>query len=314
MKVVILPGPNDAGGPPTLLEIEELENRYQLQSEGKSEYYGFDRALSIKRKMDLGYTPEKQLRDDPRYVNATIKELQKAIKEMEDEYLKPLECIDRYLQAFNREGLYGTISEGASDREGRWQAFKDYSKALHGAFAKASWRIEKGIEESDVGTLEDAAFKIIRLRDLRGLSKVHNVMRALPKLVARPEGRKEIAKISDEVDVALPKDEYRDQAGEPLSLKEIDNRWANRNQQAILHHLKRAIDYHEASSQKETPLTLLDAALKKLTHEKMKIDSVALKELPKARQLAADIQKSAKQIEGEIYHYQKEHHDLGKKK
>ncbi len=41
MKVVVLPGPTDPGGPPTLLEIERLENRYQLQSEGKSEYYGF---------------------------------------------------------------------------------------------------------------------------------------------------------------------------------------------------------------------------------------------------------------------------------
>ena len=37
------------GGPPTLKEIEELENRYRFQSEDKSEYYGFDRALSIKR-------------------------------------------------------------------------------------------------------------------------------------------------------------------------------------------------------------------------------------------------------------------------
>ena len=55
MKVVVLPGPSDPGGPPSLIEIERLENRYQLQSEGKSEYYGFDRALSIKRKMGHGY-------------------------------------------------------------------------------------------------------------------------------------------------------------------------------------------------------------------------------------------------------------------
>ena len=55
MKVVILPGEEEGGGgPPTLLEIEKIENRYQLQSDGKSEYYGFDRALSIKRKIDLG--------------------------------------------------------------------------------------------------------------------------------------------------------------------------------------------------------------------------------------------------------------------
>jgi hypothetical protein len=34
MKCVILPGKDEEGGPPTLLEIEQLENRYQLQSDG----------------------------------------------------------------------------------------------------------------------------------------------------------------------------------------------------------------------------------------------------------------------------------------
>jgi hypothetical protein len=306
MKVVILPGPDDPGGPPTLLEIERLENRYQLQSEGKSEYYGFDRALSIKRKMELGFTLEEQLRDDPRYVRATKTELDRAIKEVERDYLKPLECVDRYLETFNREGLYHTVSEGPWDREGRWQAFIDYSNAYHRNLANTAWRIEKGIEESE--------FKIIRLRDLRGLPKVHKVMRDLPKLIARSEGRKEILKLGDEVDVSLSKDEYKNDKGEPLSVKEVDAKWAEHSQRAIIHHVKKAIEYHETSSEKETPLTLLDAALKKLTHEKMKVDGIALRDLPQARQFAADIQKSAKQIEGEIYHYQKEHHDLGRKK
>jgi hypothetical protein len=112
MKVVILPGPGDQGGPPSLLEIERLENRYQLQSEGKSEYYGFDRALSIKRKQNLGFTLEEQIRDDPRYANAPDKEVSQAVKEIENEFLTPLECVDRYLQLFGRDGLYGTISTG----------------------------------------------------------------------------------------------------------------------------------------------------------------------------------------------------------
>ncbi len=75
MKVVILPGATDPGGSPTLIEIEQLENRYQLQSEGKSEYYGFDRALSINRKIDLGFSLRDQLRDDPRYAHVSEKDL-----------------------------------------------------------------------------------------------------------------------------------------------------------------------------------------------------------------------------------------------
>lgn len=67
MKVVILPGKDDEGGPPTLKEIEQIENRYQLQTEGKAEYYGFDAALSIRDKEKSGYTLEQQMRDDPQY-------------------------------------------------------------------------------------------------------------------------------------------------------------------------------------------------------------------------------------------------------
>src|ERR1700682_5301977 len=69
MKVVILPGGDDAGegGPPTLKEIEEIENRYQLQSDGKAEYSIFNRALSMRRKIQCGISLEDQLKGDPQY-------------------------------------------------------------------------------------------------------------------------------------------------------------------------------------------------------------------------------------------------------
>ena len=58
MKVVILPGHGEEGGPPTLKEIEQIENRYQLQRTGKAEYYGFDAALSIRTKTERGFRLE----------------------------------------------------------------------------------------------------------------------------------------------------------------------------------------------------------------------------------------------------------------
>lgn len=97
MKVVILPGKDDLGGPPTLKEIEQIENRYQLQSDGKAEYYNFDRALSIRRKIDSGIPLEEQLRDDPNFVHLSPKEFKKEMKKIEKEYLGPLECVDNYL-------------------------------------------------------------------------------------------------------------------------------------------------------------------------------------------------------------------------
>ena len=81
-----------------------------MQSDGKSEYYGFDRALSIKRKIDLGFDLKEQLRDDPRYAKANEKELEKAVKECQRDYLHPLDCADRYLAHLGREQIYELIS------------------------------------------------------------------------------------------------------------------------------------------------------------------------------------------------------------
>ena len=78
MKVVILPGPEEEGGAPNLREIEMLENHYQLQSDGKAEYTNFDAALSIRRKEEIGYSLEEQLRDDPKYISLNQTEFNKA--------------------------------------------------------------------------------------------------------------------------------------------------------------------------------------------------------------------------------------------
>ena len=314
MKVVILPGPGDAGGPPTLLEIERLENRYQLQSEGKSEYYGFDRALSIKRKMELGFSLEEQLKDDPRYARSTEKEIAQAKRELERDYLLPLASVERYLKLFRREGLYGTVSLGPADPGGRWQAFIDYSNTYQRCFQNPKWMVEKGVDEEDVGGLEDAVFKTIKLRHLRGLPKVHMVMRQLPKLCGYKESRKELLKISDEVDPILPTKECYDDKGNPLSFNKIDEKWAVHHQQSIIHHLKKALDYQESRLEKETPITLLEAAHRKLTHENMSVANMMLADYPRARQLTADIRKRANEIEAEIYHFKKEMESLSKKK
>lgn len=314
MKAVILPGPGDEGGPPTLLEIERLENRYQLQSEGKSEYYGFDRALSIKRKKDLGFSLEEQLRDDPRYAGATKQELEKAVKEWERDYLCPLACVDRYLQHFERPGMYASVSSGLSDKEGRWQAFIDYAKIYQTCLSSKRWQVENGVEEEDIGAIEEAAFKMIRLRTLKGLPKIHQVMRDLPKMCARKDSRKEVLKIASEVEVSLPKVDCFDAQGTPLSLADIDAKWAQRNQQTLIHHTKRALDIVETSHEKETPLVLLEQALKKLTHENFEIEAIGSTNWERARELAVEIQKRAKDIEHDIYHFQKSIRDLSRKK
>jgi hypothetical protein len=314
MKVVILPGPGDEGGPPSLLEIEKLENRYQLQSEGKSEYYGFDRALSVKRKMELGFSLEEQVRDDPRYANALEKDITKAVREIENELLAPLECVDRYLEMFGREGLYGNVSSGFADKEGRWQAFIDYSHTYQRYFRNQQWMLMNGLEDDDVGPLENAAFKMIRLRHLKDLGKIHQVMRQLPKLCGLKDARKELIKISEKVPDNLPAKEHFDEKGQPLSPEQNDRKWVLASQEEILHHLKKAVQFRESDQDKATPISLLETALRKLNHEEMQVNSMAVADFPKARQLAADIGRRAKELEGEIYHAQKDHTGLQTKK
>lgn len=314
MKVVILPGKNEPGGPPTLLEIEKLENRYQLQSDGKSEYYGFDRALSIKRKIQLGLTLEEQLLDDPLYVDANKSELEKAVKDSEKEYLHPLDCVDRYLRQFRRDGQYRTISSGATDPAGRWYAFRDYSNTYQRHFNNPKRLIELGIEDDEIGEIEEAAFDIIRLRNIQDMPKVHQIMRDLPKYCATLEGKREVLKIAEEVEAVLPPDKCFDENGNPLSVEDVDARWAAENRQNIIHRIKKARKTHERKMEKETPLTLLEAAFKKLNHEKMDLNAITYDDCEKARNYCQNIIDRASDLNSEIFENEKKLKKLPKKK
>ena len=314
MKVVILPGVGDSGGPPTLLEIEKVENRYQLQSSGKAEYYGFDRALSIKRKVEIGLSLKAQLRDDPRFARATKAEIDKAVKDCEKDFLEPLKCVDRYLKQFDREGQYSTISTGMSDPEGRWQAFVDYSNTYSRSFNNAKRRISLGIEEDEIGDIEEAAFDIIRLRNIPNLPKVHMIMRDLPKYCRTKEGKKEIMKIAKDVEPVLSNSECIDSNANQLDPAAIDLKWAAKNRQSITFHTTRAASSHEILKEKETPIELLEAAFKKLTHDDMDLDHISVGDYRKAMRLAAKIKATADELETRIYHLEKEYRKLETKK
>ncbi len=304
MKVVILPGENDEGGPPTLREIEQIENRYQLQSDGKAEYYNFDRALSIRRKIDLGISLEEQLRDDPNYASLPSRKFEKEKKKFEDDYLGPLECVDKYLDHLGRKGLYNTVSEGRADPEGRWQAFLDYHNHVQKKLENEKYRISIGVEEDEVGKIEDAAFKIIRKREIQGLPKVHVLMRNLLKWLVRADAKKELLEIS-KIELTLPKTECLDKNGKEYDLKILDKIWGERHATEITRQLKRTLDIFEYDSHGETPLTLLDAALKKLNHEQLDLYAIKQDNETKVMGLIKNLRERIKELESEFYRMQK---------
>jgi hypothetical protein len=303
MKVVILPGRNDKdGGPPTIKEIEQIENRYQLQSDGKSEYTNFDRAISIQRKITAGMTLQEQLLDDPTHVGLTEKEFNKVLQKYKEEFLGPLECIDRYLEQLDRNGLYDNISEGRTDREGRWYSFIDYYK-VYKQLQDEKRRIELGVEEDEVGDIEDVAFKIIRQKDFPEY-KTHEVIRKLPKILKKGgAAKKELMKITSATNKL--KGTYTD-GDEP---KIIDKHWAKENATLIIGRVKEAIRRIDHEDEIEGPLTLLDEALKKLNHKDMITENLDSSKIDEAFRKTKEIQERAHELEKEFW----EHKQTAKK-
>lgn len=305
IKVVILPGEGDEGGPPTLLEIEQIENRYQLQSDGKAEYTGFAKALSMRRKISIGMSLEEQILDDSSYAHLKGKELKRAVRKVEADYLNPLECIDRYLSTLDRPELYMTVSEGTGDPEGRWQAFLDYYNYVWKKIVDEKQRIKLGIEEDEVGKIEDVAFKLIRKRQLPGM-KVHMVMREVGRWISNPESKKELLKLVNQVE-ELKSDEKLDENRKELDHRQQDLIWGEKNATVIIRQVKRAEHIYNHKHEQETPLTLMQAALDKLNHDDMDLSAISiLKDTEKAMRLVKDIQDRASDLEHELFQHQKE--------
>ena len=265
----------------------------------------FDRALSIKRKIDLGLSLEEQVRDDPRYAGLTDAKLKNEVRSVEKEYLKPLECVDRYLKQFGRERQYRAVSAGITDKEGRWQSFVDYSQMHSRDFKNEKKRLEYGIREEEIGEIEEAAFNIVRLRQLPDLPKAHVIMRYLAKYCRTPDGKKEIKMIARKVEPRLSERESVNKSGQPLGRVAVDAKWAAKNKQQIVYRLKKAVRSHEVLTEKETPVTLLEAAHKKLIHKDMDLSTMKVGDFDKARQLARLIQVRASDLESEIYQLRK---------
>ncbi len=304
MKVIILPGLDDSEPTPTNEEIEQIENRYQFQRTGKAEYYNFDMALAVKRKLELGMDLEEILLDDPNYEGLSGKALTKKIQEFKEEYIEPLKCVDKYLEYLKRPGHYNTISEGRGDSEGRWQAFLDYYK-LYKKIRNDKERIRLGIQDGDEGKIENIAFKIIRKRVLPGVDKkAHQIMRDLPKLLVNTNAKKELFRLV-KIDYELTHDEITDEDGKEIDEKTKDTIWGNKYASDVIWPVKKAFDILDQKKEQDTPIELLNQALEKLNHPNMDVNSIDLDRVDEAMKLTREIQIRASEIEHLLYEIKK---------
>jgi len=208
---------------------------------------------------------------------------------------------------FSRVGEYKTISSGMSDPKGRWQAFKDYSLVLHSTFKNTQKLLKLNIEEDEVGVIEEAAFNLIRFRTIKDMPKMHYIMRSLPQYCRSKDGKKEIIKIADEVEPVLPVSECRD-----LTPDEIDEKWASKYKTSITYHIRKAKKLHEIKTEKETPLALLEAAYKKMTHDDMDLSAISLSDQAQAREYIVEIKEISIDMEKTLYRFHKEQKNLCK--
>jgi len=233
--------------------------------------------------------------------------LKNAIKEFEKNFLNPLKCVDRYLEAFGREGLYTSISEGVGDKEGRWQAFIDYSSFYYSTLCNPTKKYELGIKDGEEGRIENALFKIIRKRNLNSrdlenaLGKVHSFMRGgnLKKYLTNPTAKKHLINIA-KIDDDLPKDEKVNETGEEYTHREIDEKWGIKHKKEIFSSLMQAYKAVNQQSERDKPLDLLEDALKKLNHGNLQIESMGVEHLDVAIRLTEKISKRADELYDEI--------------
>lgn len=309
MKVVILPGTDDEGGPPTIKEIEQIENRYQLQAEGKAEYYGFDAALSIRDKELNGYTLDQQMRDDPQYKLMDPVEFRRAVKKRRKDLLEPLECVDEYLETIGRPGEYWAVSRGLGDPEGRWQAFIDLSQAFW-TRAKTRRGLDKmGIDEAEAGAIMQAAYTVIRLRTVPTFGKLHDIMRDLPKYTEH--GKAQLLELTRNTKHILPTAETVTDDDEPIPRDAIEKKWQNKYRTEITRRLVQAREASQTGSEKNAPLTLLSDALKKLTHDNMIVENIPTKDLDHALAIANSLCSESDKVRTQIYNQVKTAQKVG---
>ena len=155
-----------------------------------------------------------------------------------------------------------------------------------------------------MGIVEDIAFKLIRKRQFPGLPKIHQIIRNLPKYLSHEEAKDAIFALSD-IEFALPEENIIDQDGNEYDERQKDRIWGNEHATVLIKQMKKASDLYERRKDKETPIKLLDDALKKLLSEDMRPDIVPSNEIAKGLNLSEQIEKEAEKLRREFYYISK---------
>ena len=127
-------------------------------------------------------------------------------------------------------------------------------------------------------------------------------MRTVPKMIKHPDSKKELDALLSSVEMKLDSDEVLNKDGSDANNREKDLIWGKKYEEEFQRRLKNAQKIILYKQERETPMTLLRDALKKLEHQEMDVSSVPFSEIKDFMQLCRDISSKANNIENEAYH------------
>lgn len=141
------------------------------------------------------------------------------------------------------------------------------------------------------------------------MPKVHKIMRVLPKWLENKDAKEELFKLLD-IDFKLPPEDCFDDEGKEIDERLKDKRWSAKHSSILINQVKKAKRLYDKDKEKETPITLLEAALKKLEHENMVPEAIDINYHKYAMDLAKKIKETADQLETRFYRFMKDQKKL----
>jgi len=256
MKVVILPGTEDPERP-TIVDIALLENRYQLKDTGKSEYSLMNKALTYYENMEAGIKLEELLLDDANFNSLNDRDFKRKMKQFKIEFIDPIELVMQYLSENKIDGDFEKMSH-------RWSSFQELNKKVLDRLKDERVLLDHKLEENDIGMIKAVGFNLIKMRDIKSLGHQNrDLVRDI--LDWAKIDKKELFKIGKLEEVS----------NDITDPDERDHVWHEKNQEKLIHTVKKLSNISNREEERNDPLERLDEALKKLHHKQLDIDKLS---------------------------------------
>ena len=282
IKVVILPGSEDPESP-TIRDIAMLEYRYQVQSDGKSDYSDMAKALTTRNNMLKGLELEQMLRDDPQYSNLPDKAFKNDLKKFERDTIGTLKVVDEYLIQNKIKGNYKMI-------QSRWDSFKELNQRVFSRVEDDGYLDKYDIQEDEIGEFKEAAFNIMKLKNPKIINKSRHsdFVRQINTWVKN--SKDDFLKISEVGDVS-------DDITDP---QERETEWEHTKSEEVENLVKKVHALTNKKIEQEGPINKLQDILRMLDHkylEEDKISRMPIDELDTAIKLTNSIQTANRELQ-----------------